>query len=64
MAAERPGVRVITLARPGKANALSAELVESLLAQLEAHAAEDMRNVVSSASVPGLKERIAKYLAR
>ena len=38
--AERPIVRTIALARPEKANALSAELVESLVAQVEAaHAA-------------------------
>ena len=40
MEADSAGLRVITLGRPEKANALSAELVESLLAQLEdAHAA-------------------------
>ena len=40
MAGDRPRVHVVTLSRPEKANALSAELVESLHLQLEeAHAA-------------------------
>ena len=42
----QPGVRVLTLARPAKRNALSLSLIADLRAALEAAEAEGIRAVV------------------